>query len=226
MEQFTCGVLKMKMILLKIFVILFLILLSSEVYAVNLGSVAKNKFAEISDSESVKFKMLFWNAEDESYTMKLTIKEAPKDWIIIIDPNEFVLNKTIGEEYINLPYTNENIKAKIVNLFVKPDSNSKPGKYFVIIKTEIKLSKNEKNGITIIPGSVFKFEINLKGFVISNDTETKENTIELSGNGLNSKSEDLKINNSKNENQIDKKYFYFIVVFLVILTSITIYKKS
>jgi len=214
-------------VLLKILVIiLFLILLSSRVYAINLGSIAKNKFAEISGDESVKFKMLFWNAEDESYTMKLTIKEAPKDWIIIIDPNEFVLNKTIGEEYINLPYTNENIKAKIVNLFVKPDSNSKPGKYFVIIKTEIKLSKNEKNGITIIPGSVFKFEINLKGFVISNDTETKENTIELSGNGLNSKSEDLKINNSKNENQIDKKYFYFIVVFLVILTSITIYKKS
>jgi len=229
MEQCLYGVLKMVKVLLKILIIiLFFILLSSEVYAINLGSVAKNKFAEISSDESVKFKMLFWNVENESYTMKLSVKEAPKDWVIIIDPNEFILNKSIGEEYISLPYIRESIKAKVVNLFVKPDSNSKPGKYFVMIETEVKIFKNETTDITIVPRSIFKFEIDLKDFDTANSNnviENKENRIDFFGNGFEYKSENLKISNSKNENQIDKRYFYFIILFMIVLISITIYKK-
>jgi len=206
-------------------VILFFILLSPEVYAISLGSTAKNKFAEISDVESVKFKMLFWNVEEEPYTVELSVKEAPKDWIVIIDPDEFILNKSIGEEYIKLPYISENIRTKVVNLFVKPVRDSKPGKYFVLIKAETELPQNEKNGIAIIPGRLFKFEIDFKGFESSNNIENKE-IIEFSVNGFDSKNEDLKISNSKNENQINKKYFYFIITILIILTSIIIYKKS
>jgi len=226
MEQFLYGVLKMVKVLLKtLVIILFFILLSSEVYAINFGSIAKNEFAEISNGKSTKFKMLFWNIENESYTVKLSIKEAPKDWIVIIDPNEFVLNKSIGEEYIKLPYMEENIKAKVVNLFVKSDNNSEPGKYFVIIKAETKILQNEENGITIIPERIFKFEIDLKGFVTSSDIGNKENIIEFSENGFNSNNEILKITNSKDKNQIDKKYFYFIIIFLIIIISIIIYKK-
>ena len=208
--------------------ILFLILLSSEVYALNMGSVAKNKIAEISIGESAKFKMLFWNTEDESYTMKLSIKEAPKDWTIMLDPSEFVLKKTIGEEYINLPYTNEIIKAKIVNLFVKPASNSKSGKYFVTIKAEPRLSQNEIGDINVIPARLLKFEIDLKSLNIidsMNISGNQKNTIEFSGNGFDYEGENLEINNAKNENQIDKKYFYFIILFMIVLISITIYKK-
>ncbi len=201
-------------------------MLSSEVHAINLGSVAKNKFAEISNDESVKFKMLFWNVENESYTMKLSVKEAPKDWVIIIDPNEFILNKSIGEEYIKLPHIKENIKAKVVNLFVKADSNSKPGKYFVMIEAEIKIFKNETTDITIVPRKLFKFEIELMDFDtnLNNVIKNKETMIEFSGNSFDHNDEIL-ISNGKNGKQIDRKYFYSIVIFLIVLISIIIYKK-
>lgn len=218
----------MKILLKTIFIILFLILLSSETYAINLGSIAKNNFAEISNRESIKFKMLFWNIENESYTVKMSIKEAPKNWTVIIDPDEFVLNKSIGEEYIKLPYANENIKAKVVNLFVKPDENSKPDKYFIFIKAETEIKQNEENIITIVPERIFKFEIDLRGFKLAdsnNVIENKEKTVDFSGNVFNHKNENLKTSNSKNENQINKEYIYYILVFMIILISIIIYKK-
>lgn len=202
-------------------IILFFALLSSDVYAISLGSVVKSNVAETSNSESIKFTMLFWNVENESYTVKLSATDSPKDWTIIIDPNEFILNNSVGEEYIKLPYMDENAKAKVVNIFVKPDSNSKPGKYFISIKAEA-IPQNEINDVAIIPEKLFRFEVNLKGFTMSNDNI--ENNIEYSKGEL--KVENPKINNLKIENKINKEYFYFIVISLVILTSIIIYKKS
>jgi len=201
-------------------VVFFFILLSSEAYAISLGSIVKNDFAEIIDSESAKFKILFWNIETESYTLKLSIKESPEDWIVIIDPDDFVLDRTIGEEYISLPYMNENIRAKVVNLFVKPDSDSKPGNYSVVIEAGSR-TYDESGGIKIVPERVLKFRIDLKGLVVSNDIE----------NGLTPENESVsRINELKTiyttQNQIDKEYLYLIVMFLIILASIIIYKKS
>ncbi len=206
--------------------ILFFILLSVNSYALNMGSVSKSKYAEISVGETAKFKMLFWNIENETYNVKLSVKEAPKDWIVIIDPKEFNLNKSIGEEYIKLPYMKENVKAKIVNLFVKPYTKSKSGKYFVTIMAEI--SSKEKNGIKIIPATMFKFEIVLKSFngFKMNENVENNNTINFSRNDFKSKNENLKIINSENGGKKDKKVFYLTMIFLIILISIILYKKS
>ena len=208
-----------KVLLKPVVVVFFFILLSSEAYAISLGSIVKNDFAEIIDSESAKFKILFWNIETESYTLKLSIKESPEDWIVIIDPDDFVLDRTIGEEYISLPYMNENIRAKVVNLFVKPDSDSKPGNYSVVIEAGSR-TYDESGGIKIVPERVLKFRIDLKGLVVSNDIE----------NGLTPENESVsRINELKTiyttQNQIDKEYLYLIVMFLIILASIIIYKK-
>ncbi len=210
-----------------VIVLFFMLLLSSRVCAINLGSVAKNNFATVSIDKSTKFEMLFWNIEEEPYTIKLSINNAPKDWTVIIDPDEFILNKTIGEEYINLPYLDEDIKAKIINLFVKPSSDSKPGKYFISIKSEVRISQSEKNAITIVPGSILNFEVELEGFDITESNiiiESEENKIDFSENGFETNGKDLKISNFNEEN-IDKSYFYLIIVFLVIVISIIIYKK-
>ena len=221
MEQYTYMVLRMARVLLKIFVSFFLILLASRAYAANLGSVVKNDFAEMSGVESAKFTMLFWNIESESYTVKLSVKEAPKDWTIIMDPYEFSLNRETGEEYISLPYVDENVKAKVVNVFVKPSNSSKPNKYFVVIKAETIMHKNETNGISVIPERLFQFEINLNGFTTSNE----ENKIELSRKEFEINNDGLEMNSKKNENRADKEYFYLVAVTIVILFSIIIYKK-
>lgn len=204
-------------------IILFLILISSNACAINLGSVEKNNFAEISDDESAKFTMLFWNSESEPYGVKLLVKDFPENWIVIIDPDEFILNKSVGEEYINLPYSNENVKAKVVNIFVKPDSSSKPGKYLVTVKTETNLNQNEANQLSIIPERLFTFEINLKGFTTSNDIV--ENKVKIPTNEIETKNDSLESYYLKADDKTDKKYFYLAIASLVIIISIIIYKK-
>jgi uncharacterized membrane protein len=204
-------------------IILFLILISSNTYAINLGSVEKNSFAEIFNGESAKFTILFWNSESESYGVKLLVKDSPKDWVVIINPDEFMLNKSIGEEYINLPYNNENVKAKVVNIFVKPDSSSKPGKYSVTIKAETDLNQNESNEISVIPERLFTFEINLKGFTTTNDrVESRE---KIPTNKIEAGNDSLESYYLKADDKTDKKYFYLAIVSLVIIVSIIIYKK-
>ncbi len=209
----------------KLAFILFLILLSSRVYAINFGSVVKDNFAETTNDESVRFTVLFWNAEDVSYTTKLSVKNAPKEWTVIIDPEEFVSNKTNGEEYIKLPYTDELIKTKVVNLFVKPDGNSEPGNYSVVIRAETKLSQNSESDITIVPERTFEFEIDLKGFETLGETRNG-NSIEFSGDGFDSNNEILKTGGPKEDGQASKNIFYFAIMLLIIITSMLIYKKS
>jgi uncharacterized membrane protein len=209
----------MERVLLKSFAIIFFVLLSTEVYAINLGSIVKNDFAQTTNYESVKFKMLFWNVESESYTLKLTVKEAPEDWTVIIDPDEFVLNNSVGEEYIKLPYMNENTRAKVVNLFVKPDLNSKAGNYSVFVEAETKTS-DETSGIEIVPQRLMKFVIDLRGIETSDEVDSN---IPPEGNNQNESENSELI--STGEDIENNSYFYFIVLFLVIIASIILYKK-
>lgn len=205
-------------------IFIFLILLSSGAYAINLGSVTRNSFAEISNGESTKFTMLFWNMESESYSVRLLVKDSPKDWVVIIDPDEFMLNKSTGEEYINLPYSNENVKAKVVNIFVKPDSSSKPGKYSVTIKAETDLNQNESNELSVIPERLFTFEINLKGFTTPDNIV--ESKVKIPTDEIETKNDSLESYYLKVDDKTDKKYFYLAIFSLVIIVSIIIYKKS
>jgi len=209
---------------LKILIIVLLfIILPTKIYAINLGSVVKNNFVEITNTESAKFTMIFWNTGNESYNIRLSAEDAPKDWTILTDPAEFILNKSIGEEYIALPYLNENVKAKVVNIFVKPIENSKPGNYSVVIKAETGLAQNEINDMNIIPERLFKFEINLKGFVESNYDDVEKT--EISGKYIDFKNESKVESVSENYNSTDKNFLYFFVVLIIILASIMIYKK-
>jgi hypothetical protein len=168
--------------------------------------------------------MLFWNSESESYSVKLLVKDSPKDWTVIIDPDEFMLNKSIGEEYINLPYNNENVKAKVVNIFVKPDNSSKPGKYSVTVKAETNLNQSEANQLSIIPERLFTFEIDLKGFTTSNDS--MESIVNIPANEIETKNDSLESYYLKTDDKVDKNYFYLAILSLVIIVSIIIYKKS
>jgi hypothetical protein len=212
----------MERVLLKTLAVAFLfILLSSRVYAINFGSIVNEDYAEITNEGSVKFKMLFWNVESESYTLKLSVKESPEDWITIIDPDEFVLNKSVGEEYIKLPYMNENIKAKVVNLFVKANPKSETGNYSVVVEAGIK-APDEKDGINIVPQRLLKFEIVLNG---QEKTDVVEDEIVVGSSEIVSEINDIETT-SPIENQIDKIYLYLIVMFIAILASVIIYKKS
>lgn len=197
--------------------ILFFALMSSVVFGVNLGSVKKNGYSEISKDESTKLSLLFWNIENEPYTIKLSVGGAPDNWIVIIDPNEFILNKSIGEKYINLPYTDEIVKAKNVNIFVKADKNSNPGNYSIIIKAETELNQG-KGTLNVVPERLFEFEVFLSGHEVAN-VESQKNII--------SPSFSLNFDEvvSKDENQEKKDVFYIFVMLIILISLILLYKK-
>ena len=139
-------------------VILFLLTLP-EAEAISFGSLLKKDFAQIKANELAKFEILFWNVEEKPYQVQLEVEKAPEDWLVMIQPKEFTLSSSIGEEYISLPYLEKSAKAFLVNVFVKPE-NSKAGKYQVLIKARAGLPSE---GISFFQERDFKLNIEIEG---------------------------------------------------------------
>jgi uncharacterized membrane protein len=183
----------------------------------NLGSMVKNGSASITNTESVKFKMLFWNVEEDSYNVNISVKDYPEKWIVFIDPVSFILNRNVGEESISLTYYG-NVRAKVVNLFVKPDSNSKPGTYLISLKAETDVDHADRN-IIINPDRIYNFEINIIGNEVLNEAVSNNKTDF-------SESEETLYDTMKiQETGIDKNYFYLLIFVVIALISIVVYKK-
>jgi len=188
---------------------LFLIIFSTSAFALNLGTLVNNDYVKLSVNESARFKVLFWNIENESYKIQLNVKEAPEDWTIIIEPNNFVLNSTFGKEYFKLPYGNY-VKATPVDIIVKP--TNRPGKYDIIISAKTILPQN---GINFAQERLFKFVVEV------------ENPLYFE----NSKQQNVILSNQNNyiekEKPIVKEInIYPIAILIIILISFLIYKYS
>lgn len=209
----------MAKVLLEIAVLAMLsALLADAVYAINLGSAVKNNFAEIPITESAKFTLLFWNTENETYTMRLSATDYPDEWTIIIDPEEFPLNRSTGEEYISLPYSEENVKAKVVNVFVKPDEKSPDGRYSVMVEADAIETGGTQGALAVVPIRSFMFEIELSG---SEVIESSENNVTSSSESSTECVEETESPEPGNEN-----VFYFVLIILIVAFSIVLYKKS
>jgi hypothetical protein len=207
--------------LFKVTLIVCMIVLSSSAQAINLGSAEKVRYDEITSFESAKFKIIFWNIENETYDVKLTASDYPKDWTVIIDPAEFSLNRDIGDEYISLPYASGKIKAKTVNIFVKPYERSVSGMYKITVRSETGLPDVSGSGMNMMSEKLFSFDVNLTGLA---------NTIEID---VRNSSVGYAYTNEVNETQLaketvdtsDKEGFYIAIIILVAAISIIIYKK-
>jgi len=195
---------------LSIISIFIFALLASEVYAINLGSVVKNDFVKINHDESAKFTILLWNSENEPYDLKLEVKDAPKNWLVIIDPDVISISKETGNEFISL--MNDKVKATSVNVFVKPSNNEVSGKYFVKVSAIPLISFTE---LSILPERVFKFTIDLEGSI--------ENGVK---DGVSSETiEDFSKTEDKSTKTYNKNYtFYFIPIIFILLVSFVLYK--
>jgi uncharacterized membrane protein len=143
---------------LSLITILFLLILP-EAEAISFGSLLKKDFAQIKANELAKFEILFWNVEEKPYQVQLKVEKAPEDWLVMIQPKEFTLSSSTGEEYISLPYSEKPAKAFPVNVFVKPE-NSKAGKYQVLIKARAGLPGE---GISFFQERDFKLNIEIEG---------------------------------------------------------------
>jgi uncharacterized membrane protein len=154
--------------MIKIILISFA-LLSTQAYALSMGSLAKGDFASVGADESAKFTVLLWNQEKE-YNVTLSPSSVPDGWSVIIDPGDVALGPSTGSEYIKLPYNTEAIRATSVSVIVKPSYSSENGNYTVAIKATTSSSTQD---IGFAQERLFRFTVEYKNLMAF---ENKENS--------------------------------------------------
>jgi hypothetical protein len=151
----------------------FLFFILPSVNAINFGSVAKNDHMSISYNQSARFRLLFWNIENTSYKVGLEVTDMPKDWTVIIQPKEFLLNSTIGDEYVYLPYMEGYVKATSVDVFAKPDINEN-GRYYITIIARAGMPN--ATGISTVQERQFKLTVDVTEGTNIGDQAESQNT--------------------------------------------------
>jgi uncharacterized membrane protein len=195
-------------------VILFLLMLSTGTHALSMGALAKNEVSLIAVGESAKFTLLFWNIENDSYTVRLDSK-APEGWASTISPNNFELNASVGKENIRLPYESYDVKATPVDIIVKPSSSIELGTYNIIVTAR---SESLSSEIGISQQRSFNLTIEVKD---SNYLEKlkKQNTNQDTSSQTSYFIENLKRTDSS-------VYLYASAIVIILLISFLIYKYS
>lgn len=184
------------------------ILLVPTVKAINLGGVVKNERLKISPGESGKFALILWNSEEESYLVELDVKQKPDDWLVFIRPYKFLLNSSVGDEYIILPNSGQSVKASLVDVFVKPDAGSS-GSHDVIISAKAVLPQE---GITFLPEIQLKLTADVGEASIEQGEDVEE--IESESKSL---SEELIERTPTN-------FFYPLIIICILVISFIIYR--
>jgi uncharacterized membrane protein len=196
--------------ILTVFLAFFLILQTVE--AISMGTVVKKEIVSIKADESARFTILFWNVENASYSVELELKEAPKNWFVVIQPKKFVLNSSIGEESIELPYMNKSVNALPVNIFVKPE-NAKVGVYNVIIAAR---AGSPQETLSFFQLRQFKLTVNITGMYSQKEDEIKTSGI----------SKELKILTDKLVEYTSFNILYIIISVCILVVSFIIYKYA
>ena len=197
----------------KIFLITFLmiLLMLQTAEAISLGTVVKNDEIEINRGETGKFTILFWNIEDNPYEVSLNVTESPKDWIIIIQPEQFVLTSSTGSQNIILPYIDKTVKALPVDVLVKPENVE--GIYTITITA---MAGMPGEGMSFFQERKFNLKVNVsESRYIQPEITAPDNMQELQQT----------IKESPQEK--NPSYFFYIIVFVCILVvSLLIYKYA
>lgn len=196
-------------------IVLMLALLSTGSYAMNMGSAQKGSYALIDGDDSANFGLLFWNSDSETYFMVIEPKIYPDGWNVTADPSEFYLSRDMGDEYISLPYTSEDVMARLVKIYIKPSDGYPRGIYEVTLAARAGMPETKTSGMSIVSEKLFNFHVNISGQTEPawhefNPTSTEEEyTYQMP---------------EEVEEGIDESDF-FIAIILVAVMSIIIYKK-
>jgi uncharacterized membrane protein len=194
-------------------IFLSLALLSAESYAVSFGTVAKNDISMIAKNESAKFTLLFWNVDNDSYIVKLEPEVFPKDWTVIIEPNDFALNSSSGKEMISLPYMKEGVRATPVYVIAKPPQNVKFGTYEFLVSASTYPQGGE---IELSQQRIFNLSVRVGDQIYKNIIKDNQS---ISFQNITSFVEDI-------GKEIGPNYYYAAIILIILLVSFLIYRYS
>jgi len=144
-------------------IVLFTILFLPIVEPINLSTIQKNQYSQVRIGESTEFIVLFWNTENYTFPIELSVKQAPENFSIIIRPEKFMIEPSLvnslpaeaDKEYVDTP--KGLMKAFPVRIIVKPSSSATSGEYDIYVKVEA--ISTEAGIITPVLEKTFKFTV-------------------------------------------------------------------
>jgi hypothetical protein len=189
--------------------ILAILLLVQPVQAISLGTLVKKDSVSINPGESAKFTVLFWNVENLEERVEVKVEKTPKDWLVIVEPEEFFLNSSVGEEAIALP--SGSVRALPVNILVRP-SSFQSGNYTVVLVARAGLPRE---GISFFQERRFKLNLEILGEKLEQVENLKSNTTVQLPTGEAAKLQ-----------QNFYPLLYFLLVLCILVLSVLIYKYA
>lgn len=140
-------------------VLVLIILVPNIAQAISFGSIEKIKNLEIEKGNTGKFNLLVWNRESEPYPVIFENYNVPKDWVILVEPNEFILSQEPGGKFEIIQIPGRTIKAKNVDMYVTVPLDTENGKYNIEIKA---IAGNRNDEISILHEKIFKLTVTVK----------------------------------------------------------------
>lgn len=202
-------------------IMLSLILLSSGVQAVSMGTLLESDLQAVQSGESGKFTILVWNSGSEPFSVNITAAEHPSNWTAIISPNLFTLNSSSGSEYVKIPGSNRTVMATKVDVIVKLPASVAPGTYNLTVLAATVESSN--SNIALSQERVFRLSVDVR-----NQTPYFNRASTSVSNQTAQSGQPLPALPGTNEtgHADDTTYLYLAVILIIVLISLLLYKYS
>ena len=87
---------------INVFMLVFMLTcfsLQTIAYAISMAAFTENNHQTVKRGETAQFFIFFWNPEDEPSPVRLEATEVPEELIVIITPNDFMLNSSLVTEF-------------------------------------------------------------------------------------------------------------------------------
>lgn len=138
--------------------------LQISVHGLSMAAFSEKTSEQVERGETAEFFILFWNPEDEPFPVRLRATEVPEGLIVIITPNDFMLNSSLvtefsvekGGHYVNTPYGL--MKTTPVRVLVKVPKTMELKSYDVVITATV---GNPSGGVSALLEKKFKFTVDV-----------------------------------------------------------------
>lgn len=137
----------------------FWLIFSNLTSALNFGTLVPKNLKEVSVNQTVSFKIFFYTLENESYNLRISVRQKPEDWEVLVIPSNFILNNSFKSEEV-LYKDGKKIPLFPVNVITKT-SDSNQSLNSIILEARI---ENESEGIKAIPAQLIELKIKLLNF--------------------------------------------------------------
>lgn len=142
-------------------IIIFLII-QTFVHGISMSSFVEKDLKQVEKGGTTQFDILFWNPSSNPFRIRLRAIEVPEELIVIIIPNDFMLNSSLvtkfpadkGKHYMNTQYGL--METTPVKVIVKVPKMMELKNYDVFVKAT---AGNPSRGISTLLEKTFKFTV-------------------------------------------------------------------